>query len=100
MVCQPSETIRPPGSRNEEEVEVGEPHDDSAGADEHAAYQAVRAVAERAVPVVGAGLAVPAGAPSAAALRAALADELETAGEAVAEPESLFDLADRLAVLR
>ncbi len=81
-------------------MEVGEPHDGPVVADEHAAYQAVRAVADRAVPVVGAGLAAPAGAPSAAALRAALADELEAAGEAVAERESLFDLADRLAASR
>ncbi len=81
-------------------MEVGGPPDGPAMADEHAAYQAVRAVADRAVPVVGAGLAAPAGAPSAAALRAALADELEAAGEAVAERESLFDLADRLAAVR
>jgi hypothetical protein len=44
--------------------------------DEQGAYEQVRAVADRAVPVVGPGLAA-AGAPSGVALRAALAAELD-----------------------
>jgi len=80
---------------------VRELHDGPVRADEQAAYEAVRVVAARTVPVVGAGLAAGAGAPSAATLGAALTAELEAAGGGPAgERASLFDLADRLAAVR
>jgi len=71
-----------------------------AGVDERSVYEQVRAVRDRAVPVVGAGVAAAAGAASAAALCAALAAELTVlSGEPVDERTSLFDVANRLAVI-
>ena len=84
---------------------MAEPHDDLVRADEQTAYQAVRAVADRAVPVVGAGLAAGAGVASSALLGAALAGansaELTpvfAALLAVAGPDAL-ELVDQLAAL-